>query len=256
MAAALREEVAPLVARLESPSSLGLESEEAGSSLPLTTTGVLNGQPISILVTGDGARRARRGVEELLARFPVRRLLVVGVAGGLSPDLEPADLVVGQQVIGADGRRFAQGQDEAERTARLTGARVGTVVTASALALSSTEKRRVRESAVPDEDACVVDLETAEFVAAAQRAGVTWAVIRAVSDAASEDLPGFLEACAGPDGEIRRANVVRHAASHPWVIPDLLRLRGRLDRCAGSLAEAAASWVAGGARETLGVTAG
>ncbi len=255
IAAALREEVAPLIARLENRSTVSLDAD-AGSGVPFVTRGRLGDRPISILVTGDGAPRARQGVRSLLERSPVDRLLVVGVAGGLSPDLEPAELVVGQQIVRADGSRFVQAPDEAERTARLTGARLGTVVSASALALSSTEKRRVRETLAPVEDACVVDLETGEFVAAAERAGVEWAVIRAVSDTASEDLPGFLDACAGPDGEIRRSVVLRHAASHPWVIPSLLRLRGRLERCALSLSEAVVSWVPGVARETLSMAAG
>ena len=183
-------------------------------------------------------------------------MLVLGVAGALTPNLEPAELVVGRQIVGADGRRFVQPPGEAERTARLTGGRIGTVVTASGFALSSTEKRRLRETLAPGEDASVVDLETAEFVAAAERQGVAWTAIRAVSDTASEDLPDFLEACAGPDGEIRRSVVLRHAASHPWVIPGLLRLRGRLARCARNMAESAVAWVAAGAREPLRAATG
>lgn len=243
------------MARLESPSTRSLEPAESGVRLPVLTTGTLGGRPVSILVTGDGAARSRRGVRVFLQRSSATELLVVGVAGGLTTDLGPADLVVAAEVISADGRRFESRHAETERTARLTGARVGTVVTASALALSAEEKRRLRELAVPGRGHCVVDLETAEYVAAAEGEGVAWEVIRAVSDAASEDLPDFLSSCAGPDGEIRRSSVVKHAARHPSAIPELLRLRRRLDRCSRSLARAAASWVCDGSPEALHVAA-
>ena len=97
---------------------------------------------------------------------------------------------------------------------------------------------------VPAEDASVLDLESAYFVAAAEEAGVPWIVIRAVLDTASETLPDFLHDCSGPGGEIQRPSVLRHAARHPRVIPDLLRMKSRIDLCGRALAEAVAGYLA------------
>ncbi len=171
------------------------------------------------------------------------RLLAVGSAAGLSPDLKPADLIMARQVISADGS-LREAPEASDSAARAAGARLGTVVTVDDLVLTSDEKRRVRESVVPLEDASVLDLESAYFVAAAEDAGVPWVVIRAVLDTASETLPDFLHDCSGPGGEIQRPAVLRHAARHPRVIPDLLRMRSRIDLCGRALAEAVAGYLA------------
>jgi nucleoside phosphorylase len=195
--AAIPEEIAPLVGRLTNRNKAPLATEASGGWLSLTL-GFLGDEPLAVLVTGDGAARARYGVRALLEAVPVSRLLAVGSAAGLSPDL----------------------------------------------VLTSDEKRRVRESVVPLEDASVLDLESAYFVAAAEDAGVPWVVIRAVLDTASETLPDFLHDCSGPGGEIQRPAVLRHAARHPRVIPDLLRMRSRIDLCGRALAEAVAGYLA------------
>ena len=44
--------------------------------------------------TGEGCTRAEQGADLLLDRFDPKLLVVVGIAGGLSPDLEAGDIVV------------------------------------------------------------------------------------------------------------------------------------------------------------------
>ncbi len=240
--AAIPEEIAPLVGRLTSRTKGPVAEEAAGGWLSLTL-GFLGDEPLAVLVTGDGAARARHGVRAMLEAVPVSRLLAVGSAGGLSPELGPADLIMARQVISTDGSR-REAQEASDSAARAAGARLGTVVTADDLVLTSDEKRRVRESFVPSEDLGVLDLESAYFVAAAEEAEVPWVVIRAVLDTASETLPGFLHDCSGPGGEIQRPAILRHAARHPRVIPDLLRMRSRIDLCGRALAEAVAGYLA------------
>ncbi len=239
--AAIPEEIAPLVGRLTNRTEAPLAAEASGGWLSLTL-GFLGDEPLAALVTGDGAARARHGVRALLEAVPVSRLLAVGSAGGLSPDLTPADLIMARQVISPDGSR-REAPEASDSAARAAGARLGTVVTVDDLVLTSDEKRRVRESVVPAEDASVLDLESAYFVAAAEEAGVPWVVIRAVLDTASETLPDFLHDCSGPGGEIQRPAVLRHAVRHPRVIPDLLRMKSRIDLCGRALAEAVAGYL-------------
>jgi nucleoside phosphorylase len=240
--AAIPEEIAPLVGRLTNRTKAPLAAEASGGWLSLML-GFLGDEPLAVLVTGDGAAHARYGVRALLEAVPVSRLLAVGSAGGLSPELTPADLIMARQVISTDGSR-REAPEASDSAARAAGARLGTVVTVDDLVLTSDEKRRVRESVVPSEDAGVLDLESAYFVEAAEEAGVPWVVIRAVLDTASETLPDFLHDCSGPGGEIQRPAVLRHAARHPRVIPDLLRMRSRIDLCGRALAEAVAGYLA------------
>jgi nucleoside phosphorylase len=241
--AAIPEEVAPLVARLMNRTNAPLAQAEASGGWLSLTLGFLDDEPLAVLVTGDGAARARYGVEALLEAVPVRRLLAVGSAGGLSPDLTPADLVMARQVISTDGS-CREAPEASDSAARAAGARLGTVVTVDDLVLTADEKRRVRQDLVPGEEAAVLDLESVYFVAAAEEAGVPWVVIRAVLDTVSETLPDFLHDCSGPGGEIQRPAVLRHAARHPRVIPDLLRMRSRIDLCGRALADAVAGYLA------------
>lgn len=245
--AAMPEEVAPLLGRLTNRSRTSLaaassSAESSGASLSLTS-GLLGGEPVAVLVTGDGAKRARCGVKALLEAARPGRLLAVGCAGGLSPELGPADLIMARRVVAADGSG-REAPEASGSAARAAGARLGTVVTVDRLVLTSEEKRRLRESLVPGGEASVVDLESACYAEAAAEAGVPWTVIRAVHDTASEDLPDFLHACTGPGGEIRRPAVLRHAARHPRAIPDLFRMWSRIEPCGRALAAAVAGYVA------------
>lgn len=241
--AAIPEEVGPLLGRLTDRSEVPLAAGEASGSWAGLTRGLLDGEPLAVLVTGDGASNARSGVAALLGAAPVSRLLVVGSAGGLSPELAPGDLVVAHDVISPDGSRY-RSAEAPDQASRIDAAMVGTVVTVDDLVLTTEEKARVREGFVPVDETAVLDLESAHFVAVAEEAGLPWAVMRAVLDRASETLPEFLHECSGPGGEIRRPAVIRHAARHPRVIPDLLRMKGRVDLCGRVLADAVADFLA------------
>src|SRR5206468_11491242 len=63
--------------------------------------GRLGGAPVVLAATGDGARAAARGLAALLDAAPVGRLLVLGVAGGLSPDLAVGDLLAARRAVDA-----------------------------------------------------------------------------------------------------------------------------------------------------------
>ena len=244
--AAIPEEISPLLGRLNGRSVMRLpllEGRARGSAD--VTLGDLAGQPVAVLVTGDGARRARAGTAAILRALPVRRMLVIGLGGGLSPELAPGDLILARAVVAEDGARF-EAPEATEAAAEAAGARLGTVLTVDRLVLGAEEKRHLREEAVPSSEACLLDLESFHCAAAAQEAGVPWAVIRAVNDTASEDLPEYLYDCAGPGGEIRRAAVLRHAARHPSVVPELFRMRSRVDLCAEALAGAVVGYVKAG----------
>jgi nucleoside phosphorylase len=240
---AIPEELAPLVGRLTNRTEAPLTLAEASGGWLGLTLGLLGHEPLAVLVTGDGAERALNGVRALLGAVPVNRVLAVGSAGGLSPDLRPADLIMARRVISTDGSR-REAPVVSVSAARAAGARLGTVVTVDDLVLTADEKHRVRRDLVPGGEAAVLDLESAHFVAAAEEAGVSWIVIRAVLDTVSESLPDFLHDCSGPGGEIQRPAVLRHAARHPRVIPDLLRMRSRIDACGRALAEAVAGYLA------------
>jgi len=197
--------------------------------------GHLQGSPTVLAVSGDGERNARRGVEAALETFRPARLLVIGVAGALTPELGVGDVIVARQVLQPDGEPREPSPELLARAVK-AGVPAGTVLTASRLATTPREKTRL--AAQPGVDApAVVDLESAFYARAAEAAGVPWLVLRAVSDTATESLPAYLERCRDEGGAVRRGRVVVHALVRPWTIPALLRLGRRVNRCSESLAE-------------------
>jgi len=242
--AAMAEELALLRARLVGATPITIPDGKARE----VVSGRLGGCPVVLAVTGDGARNAREGIAAVLGAVSARELLVLGISGGLSPDLREGDVVVAARVVdeaAPPGAAVTAAASSIEAVARASGARPGTVVTARHIADSVAEKRRL--FGLGGAATAVVDLETAGYVAAATAAGVPWMVLRAVSDTAGEALPGLLNRARDDGGAVQRSRVVRGLLGDPGALPALLTLRRRLKVCAEALARAATAVVTSGA---------
>lgn len=246
---ALPEEAEEILLRLEDPRSLVPPSGATGRArgglyprgpgLRCLSDGRLAGVPVVVGVTGDGELNARAGISALLAETSPSRLVALGVAGGLAPELRPGSLVVGRRVLRQGGAPLAAPESLAELASRATGAAVGVVVTAGRLLDTPASKAAFRERwAANGGLPAVVDLESAFYAAAAEEAGIPWVVMRCVSDAAFEELPGFLNRCRDAGGGVRRAAVLRRALARPGAIPSLLRMHRRVRRGGTLLADA------------------
>jgi hypothetical protein len=73
-----------------------------------------------------------------------------------------------------------------------------------------------------------------------------WAILRAVSDALSDDLPLDFAAASDEGGHVVAARLARQLAMRPEALGPLRELRRRVARCAERLADAAIGWVEGG----------
>lgn len=239
---AMTEELAVLRQRLMGATPVTI----SGGKVRDAVRGRLGNQSVVLAATGDGARNAREGIAALLAAVPARELLVVGISGGLSADLRQGDVVVATRVIDEDagGSVVTASGPSVEAAARASGATPGAVVTARHLADTVAEKRRL--AGLAGAATAVVDLETAGYVLAAQRAGLPWTVLRAVSDTADEALPALLNRARDDGGAVRRGSVVRGLLGDPGALPALMSLRRRLKLCAEALARAATAVVTSG----------
>ena len=81
------------------------------------------------------------------------------------------------------------------------------------------------------------DMESACFARVAIAYNIPYLVARAISDDAAETLPDFLEDCRAQDGSIDRRQVMWKAFWRPRSWLQLFRLRGRIQRCALTLAD-------------------
>jgi nucleoside phosphorylase len=227
--AAMREEIAPLIRRVQVTRQLRLDACRV-------TCGTLNGTPLLLAHTGDGRQRAERGATALLQRFPVEKLFVVGVSGGLSPLLDAESLIVACQV--RDGDMDVPPPD-AGWLARATGCdsvRAATVLTSDRILCTRASKREAQVSLDPQLPAAV-DLESAAYARTAASFGVGYLVLRAISDTVDEELPFDLNLYRDVEGRVDRGKVARQALLHPTSMPDLLKLRGRVARSAERLAD-------------------
>ncbi len=184
--------------------------------------------------TGDGPRRAARAAAALLARHRPSYVIGAGVAGALTLDLGVGDIVVAHRIFDARGQAPASHDPLVARAAAKPGIRRGTLL--------SVDRPLVSASAKADwasrigQPLAAVDMESASWARAAAAAGVPFVIVRAVSDGAEEELPGYLSECMDQDGGIRRAAVALRALARPATIPALLSMRRRVREASDRLA--------------------
>jgi adenosylhomocysteine nucleosidase len=228
--AAMPEEIRPILSRMPEARAFRCGPRNLFS-------GKLGRSRVAILAAGEGRLRAELGARALLERFRLSALLGIGIAGGLSPGLEPLTILAGRRLTELSGP--APGSDESwvERAVRVhPGARAGTLITVDRIAASVGEKASILKASCAEGPAAV-DLESAVWARAAARAAVPFLALRGIADAAGEDLPDYLEASRGRDGNIRRGRVVLRALLRPGSIPRLLMIEKRMRRCAARLAD-------------------
>ena len=236
--AALPEEISRIVRATRAVSTVRVGSRRA-------VCGRIGRAPVLVLATGDGRQAARDGLAALLDAVPAGAVIAVGVAGGLTHVLGPGSLVVARRVLD-DGNTAAEADPAwLRRAERVGGAAIGVCVTTDRILGRAAEKRAVGH-AVGDAVPATVDLESAAYGRVATERGVPFLAVRAVSDAAWEDLPLDFNAFRGPDGGVIRHRVVVHALGHPRSVPGLVRLRRRVAVCADRLARFVSALLDGG----------
>jgi nucleoside phosphorylase len=227
--AALKDELAPLAGYL---SGLRVERLE---NLKIRR-GELSGFEVILAVTGDGEIAARRGAARLLEEIRPDVVFAVGVAGGLSPGLEPGQVVVAERVMGENGTAMSTDPEWLTRGLSVPGTRRGTILSATRIAVTPEDKARLHRQVGAD-GAAVVDLESAAFVAEALGRGLPCLVARAVCDTAEEALPLDFNRFRTAAGGVSQGRVLRHALTHPGVVEALMGLRDRVRSCSRTLAE-------------------
>jgi adenosylhomocysteine nucleosidase len=171
----------------------------------------------AVIGAGDH-RRTVKVVEE--AASAAECLVSFGIAGALSPELKPGDIVLSTEVID-DEKRWLSDEILRPRIDELVqqiGAVEGPVLGAEiALATQEDKRRAWRETG-----AVAVDLESLVVARAGAALGIPFIVLRAIADTAVRDLPPAALVPLKEDGNPDVGQVLASVLRRPRQLPTLL----------------------------------
>jgi adenosylhomocysteine nucleosidase len=191
--------------------------EEAGAFQRLAA----DGEGLAVLVTGIGQKNSERALVERLDQRLPQLVLTCGFAGGLDPAFASGDVLYAT--------------DDAALRDRLSaaGAKPAKFFCASRIATTAAEKLELRHTTGAD----AVEMESEAIHNVCRERGVPCATVRAISDAANEDLPLDFNRLSKPDLSLDYAKLLWAIAKSPGKIPALLRLQKHSNAAAQRLAE-------------------
>ncbi len=165
-----------------------------------------------------------------------------GLCGGLDPKLRPGDLILGREVVSADGAIRTDEAVTSSLAQRLAGAgaRVAAerMVGADAPILTAVAKAELRRAT----GAAAVDMESLIAGQYALRRRIPFAILRAVADPAERDLPPLVSKAVDSEGGINTLAVIGELIRSPAELAGLRALAAdsgaafrALNRCRGLL---------------------
>jgi adenosylhomocysteine nucleosidase len=176
---------------------------------------LLDGAGYGVAIGGGTPAGARRMARQLVADGACA-LISFGLAGGLDPTLEAGTLLV-PHTVQWHGRVFDC--DEGLRAA-LPGSPIACLLAADAIVAYAVEKRRLWE----DTAASAVDLESGAVAEVATAAGIPFAVLRAICDPATRELPPAAVAALDEQGRIAPMKMAWMLLRDPGQIAGLIAL--------------------------------
>jgi adenosylhomocysteine nucleosidase len=209
--APMRSEFRPLV----KPLALRREAGESPYHF-----GTLGRAEIVATMTGIGTGAAIEVAEQLLDDHVVDHVIVVGVAGGLGPELDVGDLVIPEVVVDRPHGRTYRASPIAHVVPR------GTIVTSDEF----NYPKPTLDGFVAD-GVLALDMETGSVAAVCERRGVPWTAFRSLSDHVTK--------APVETAVLGLARVVRYLAPKPWRIRHLARLAKGADTATRAAADAA-----------------
>ena len=177
-------------------------------------TGRIGDRAVTAVITGIGTARAHAATVRLLDAVNVEWVIVVGISGAVDNQTPIGTLVHPELVVnGSDGSQY--------RPAALhLGDTHGTLCTTDELLLDPAVHAELRAQGI-----VALDMETAAVAKVCDERGVTWSVVRAISDRAGDgSVDADIVGLAHPDGTANLPAVVRYLVRRPAALPRLVRL--------------------------------
>jgi adenosylhomocysteine nucleosidase len=219
--AAMARELAPIVRRF------ALRADVAGACR--VYRGRAGANELAATVTSIGTRAAKRVTEQLLGSAAFDRVVVIGIAGGIDPELEIGDLICPEAAVLEETGQVVRPEPLEGRVPR------GRLLTTDVLYDEPRALERLRADGY-----VAVDMETAAIGAVAEARGIPWTAFRAISDFAGDaGVDREIAGLSRPDGTADPVAVVRFLSTRPWRIPKLVALARGTRRAVRSSTRAA-----------------
>jgi nucleoside phosphorylase len=206
-----------------------------GLKLRRTTLGATE---ITVLITGVGAQAAAQAMDLMMRMADKDQYFDVcvssGLAGALCDTLSVGDIIAPKELI-VELKHAGHGPERLEVDSELRQLALGRGAK-SANCLFTTDEILVKASQKKScsSRAQSVDMESFEIVKAASAWGARSVVIRAISDAATEDLPINFNLTLSEKREVSLPKVLVELAKNPLALPSLIRF-GKQSQRAGAL---------------------
>ena len=196
--------------------------------------------PGRLAICGD-ASTLRAKLAELTCQ-PIILVISWGVCGGLDPRLRPGDLILGAEVVSAEGRINTDEAVTSSLAQRLIDAGARVAVERVAGVSSPVSTARAKAELRLATGAAAVDMESLIAGRFALERRAPFAILRAVADPADRDLPPLVLSAVDSDGRIKAAAVLGDLVRSPGQFTGLVAAArdGRaafraLSRCRGLL---------------------
>lgn len=170
---------------------------------------------------GAGPERAARATQALLDAHTPRWVISAGFSGGLRPDLQIGDVVIGNSIVDRAGQELRIDVRMAPDAQR--GWHVGRLVMVDEIVRTVADKQRLAERS----GALAVDMESLAVAQKCAENHVRFLAVRAISDDLSADLPPEVMSVFGGTGSLRAGVIAGAVWKRPGSIKDMWRLRER-----------------------------
>ena len=182
---------------------------------------------VRVVLTGVGPERARSVIARALQWEP-NVCVSSGVAGSLRATYRVGEVFVAREVMELESGRTIAADRELVEAAKRRGIRLAERLLSSAnMVVTAEGKNRLGRMAE------AVEMESFAVLTEAAARKVPAVAIRAISDAADQDLPMEFSGVLDDQGKVKASKVARSLARAPHKLPALLRL-GRDTRVAAT----------------------
>jgi adenosylhomocysteine nucleosidase len=232
---AMPEEVRPIARRL------GRYRKERIGRFPFYRFN-LDGRQIDLVQSGMGRERAAAAASALIAAFRPGLLVSAGLGGGVREGLATGDVVLAGKVMSLPGETITgtiaidNGRLLRDLAESLPGRdfRIldGCIITGTGI-LRKQEADRLLPGSLGNP---VLDMETVAVAEAASREAIPFVALRAISDAADEEILFSIEEITDPDLNISIRRVLSSILRNPRILPQMLRLARNAKTAGNNLA--------------------